>query len=381
MIDTLTKEHLKIFNRPYEHIFFSPGRINLIGEHIDYNGGLVFPMAINLGTYGVVSLREDRKVALFSHDFTDEIIYISIDDLEKESPFWTHYIKGMIHYLKEKHSVIQGFNLYIYGTIPNGAGLSSSASLELLTGVIVRELNGLDISNIDLALMGKKVENEYIGLNSGIMDQFSVAMGKKDYAMLLNTENLEYQYAPFDLGDNVLIVGFTHKKRSLADSKYNERFSECRESLKILNEEAKYAYLVDVPLSVLEKNKQSLGPILYKRVKHVITEQQRTKDIFKALQNKDIQKVASLLIEGHRSLQFDYEVSGIELDTLVDEFLKQGALGARQTGAGFGGCMFAMVPKQKVKNVLLKVEQAYKETIGYSPSFFEVYPSDGAGLL
>lgn len=381
MIDTLIKEHLKIFNRPYDHVFFSPGRINLIGEHIDYNGGLVFPMAINLGTYGVVSLREDRKVALFSHDFTDEVIYISIDDLEKESPFWTHYIKGMIHYLKEKHSITQGFNLYIYGTIPNGAGLSSSASLELLIGVILRELNGLDISNIDLALMGMKVENEYIGLNSGIMDQFSVAMGKKDHAMLLNTESLDYQYAPFYLGDNVLIVGFTNKKRSLADSKYNERFSECREVLKIINEEEKYTHLVDVPLAVLEKSKQNLGTTLYKRAKHVITEQQRTKDVFKALKNKNIQKVASLLIEGHCSLRFDYEVSGIELDTLVDEFLKYGALGARQTGAGFGGCMIAIVPKQKVKTVLLKVEQAYTKTIGYSPLFFEVYSSDGAGLI
>lgn len=381
MIEKLIKNHDKIFKKPHHHVFFSPGRINLIGEHIDYNGGLVFPMAINLGTYGVVSLRDDHFISVYSEGFSKIPYYINMERYRKGKPFWVNYIKGMLTYLKEDFDIKQGFNLYIYGTIPNGAGLSSSASIELLIGVIIRELNQIDISNQALAIMGKRVENEYIGLNSGIMDQFSIAMGKKDQAILLNTENLTYKYAPFNLGDNVLVVGFTNKKRSLADSKYNERFSECMQTLKIIQKDQDIDHLVEVSLDTLEQYKDKLDAILFKRVKHVITEQKRTKDVFEALKNNDIELLSKLLTEGHRSLQYDYEVSGIELDTLVDAFLKYGALGARQTGAGFGGCMIAVVPKSIVDETLPKVEKAYESVIGYKPLFFEVKASDGAKRL
>ena len=233
----------------------------------------------------------------------------------------------MIFYIKEKFSLNQGFNIYIYGNIPAGAGLSSSASLELLIGVVLRALNNLEISNKDLALLGMRVENEYINLNSGIMDQFIIALGKKDHAMLLNTRTLEYKYAPFDLGENVLVVGFTNKKRTLADSKYNERFNECKEALEILKKETKLNDLVDLKIEELEKYKDKLTNKLYRRVKHVITEQERTKKVFETLMKNDIKKLGKLLVEGHRSLQYDYEVSGLELDTLVNEFVKYGALG------------------------------------------------------
>lgn len=377
MIEKLIKRHNEIYKVIHDYVFFSPGRINLIGEHIDYNGGLVFPMAIDLGTYGVVSLRNDNIVMLYSEDFSEKPYKLNLNSFKKGKPFWTNYVKGMITYLQENFNVQQGFNIYIYGNIPNGAGLSSSASLELLIGVILKELNNIEISNKELALMGKRVENEYIGLNSGIMDQFSVAMGKENHAILLNTETLEYKYAPFNLGNNALIVGFTNKKRSLADSKYNERFSECRKALKIIQKDKQINNLVDLPLEELSKFKNKLDDTLYRRVKHVITEQKRTKDVFAALENNDILKLSKLLIEGHRSLQYDYEVSGIELDTLVDEFIKNGALGARQTGAGFGGCMIAIIPKHKINKLTNEVRKAYKEKIGYEPLFFEVKASEG----
>lgn len=381
MINELIKKYNRIYGVKHNYVFFSPGRINLIGEHIDYNGGLVFPLAINLGTYGIVGLRNDNIIMLYSEDFSKKPYKLDLTSFEKGEPFWTNYVKGMVKYLKEKFNIEQGFNIYIYGNIPNGAGLSSSASLELLIGVVLRELNKVEISNIDLALMGKRVENEYIGLNSGIMDQFSIAMGKKDHAILLNTETLQYKYAPFNLGENTLIVGFTNKKRTLADSKYNERFSECREALKIIRKDKPINHLVELSLKDLEELEKKLTDTLYRRVKHVVTEQSRTIDVFNALENNDILKLSKLLIEGHRSLQYDYEVSGIELDTLVDEFVKNGALGARQTGAGFGGCMIAIVPKNMVKKTNESVRQAYKKKIGYEPLFYEVEISDGATKL
>lgn len=381
MIDNLIKKHNEIFEKTHNYVFFSPGRINLIGEHIDYNGGLVFPLAINLGTYGVVSLRKDKKVKIYSEGFSKKPYIIDLDNFTKEGPFYTNYIKGMIFYIKEKFSNSQGFNIYIYGNIPAGAGLSSSASLELLIGVVLRALNNLEISNKDLALLGMRVENEYINLNSGIMDQFIIALGKKNHAMLLNTRTLEYKYAPFDLGENVLVVGFTNKKRTLADSKYNERFNECKEALEILKKETKINDLVDLKIEELEKYKDKLTNKLYRRVKHVITEQERTKKVFETLMKNDIKKLGKLLVEGHRSLQYDYEVSGLELDTLVNEFVKYGALGARQTGAGFGGSMIAIVPKKELKEIIKKVSKSYKEIIGYEADFFDVFASDGAKML
>lgn len=380
-MNNLVKRHTEIFGQKDSQVFFSPGRINLIGEHIDYNGGYVFPLAINLGTYGVVSLREDKMVCVYSEGFTEEPYQLDLDNFEKGNPFFANYIKGMIAFIKEKHPVHQGFNIYIQGNIPNGAGLSSSASLELLIGVIVRDLNQLSLTNKELALLGKRVENEYIGLNSGIMDQFSIAMGKKDHAILLNTENLDYQYAPFNLGNNVLVIGFTNKKRTLADSKYNERYNECRNALEILKAFKPMNHLVDLTLEALELYKEHLTDTLYRRVKHVITEQKRTLDVYEALEKKDINRVAKLLIEGHRSLQYDYEVTGIELDTLVDNFIDNGALGARQTGAGFGGCMIAIVPKDKTDEIIEKVGKAYLEKIGYEALFYTVTASDGAGKL
>lgn len=378
MIEKLIKRHNEIFTVNHDYIFFSPGRVNLIGEHIDYNGGLVFPMAINLGTYGIVSLRNDSLVMMFSEGFSKNPYQLNLETFKKGEPFWSNYVKGMITYLKEKFVINQGFNIYIYGNIPNGAGLSSSASLELLIGVVLREINDLNITNQELALLGKRVENEYIGLNSGIMDQFSAAMGKKDHAILLNTETLEYKYAPFNLGENTLIVGFTNKKRTLADSKYNERFNECREALAIIKKDKNINHLVEISIEELEKFKGQLTDVLFRRVKHVVTEQKRTIETFNALENNDILKLSKLLTEGHRSLQYDYEVTGIELDTLVDEFIQNGALGARQTGAGFGGCMIAIVPKNIVGKVTNEVKKAYKKVIGYEPLFYNVEISDGA---
>lgn len=382
MINNLKNEFKNIFNHMPDDVYFSPGRINLIGEHIDYNGGLVFPLAINIGTYGCISKRDDNKVVMFSDKYSKSKFEFSLDNLEKnKETFWVNYVIGMICMIKDhtKKDINKGFNLYIKGNIPSGAGLSSSASLELLIGSIINDLNNLNIDRVDLALLGQKVENEFIKLNSGIMDQFAISLGKKDNAILLNTSTLSYSYAPFNLGNNLLVIGFTNKKRSLADSKYNQRYSECQEALKLLK--TKFLYiknLCELELSDIENNKDLLGDVLYKRARHVVSEQQRTKDVYQALVNNDISKVSKLLLEGHKSLQEDYEVTGIELDTLVYNSIEYGALGARQTGAGFGGCMIAIVPKDKIDSYISNLEKKYLDTIGYSPIFYIAETSDGS---
>ena len=376
----------EIFGEQAEATFFSPGRINLIGEHTDYNGGHVFPCAISLGTYGAARKREDNKLRFYSANFEDlGIIETSLDDLKYDKKDnWVNYAKGMIYFLKETgHDVDKGMDIFIEGNIPNGSGLSSSASLEMLIGVIAQELFNLDIERVDLVKLGMETENKFIGVNSGIMDQFAVGMGKQNQAILLDTNTLEYSYAPVDMGNNVIVIMNTNKRRELADSKYNERRSECETAVGELQAKLdintlgeldaqtfdEYAYLIE------DENR-------LKRARHAVWENQRTMQAQAALEEGDLEKFGRLVNASHVSLEHDYEVTGIELDTLVHTAWKQeGVLGARMTGAGFGGCGIAIVDKDKVEAFKENVGKVYTEKIGYAPAFYIAEIADGTKVL
>ena len=376
----------EIFGEQAEATFFSPGRINLIGEHTDYNGGHVFPCAISLGTYGAARKREDNKLRFYSANFEDlGIIETSLDDLKYDKKDnWVNYAKGMIYFLKETgHDVDKGMDIFIEGNIPNGSGLSSSASLEMLIGVIAQELFNLDIDRVDLVKLGMETENKFIGVNSGIMDQFAVGMGKQNQAILLDTNTLEYSYAPVDMGNNVIVIMNTNKRRELADSKYNERRSECETAVGELQAKLdintlgeldaqtfdEYAYLIE------DENR-------LKRARHAVWENQRTMQAQAALEEGDLEKFGRLVNASHVSLEHDYEVTGIELDTLAHTAWKQeGVLGARMTGAGFGGCGIAIVDKDKVEAFKENVGKVYTEKIGYAPAFYIAEIADGTKVL
>ncbi|MFB5312175.1 galactokinase [Enterococcus gallinarum] len=366
--------------------YFAPGRINLIGEHTDYNGGYVFPASITIGTYGVARKRADKQIRLYSENFPEKgIITFSLDDLEyRKEDDWTNYPKGVIRYLKAAgHAIDSGIEIAFYGNIPNGAGLSSSASIELLTGVILDDLFGLAIERLELILTGKKVENEFIGVNSGIMDQFAIGMGKKDHALLLDTNTLAYDLVPAEFGDYVVAIMNTNKRRELADSKYNERRGECEEALKRLQTKLKIQSLGELDEATFFAHTSLIeDPTLIKRAKHAVTENQRTLKAKAALEAGDLESFGHLLDASHASLRDDYEVTGIELDTLVAAAQEQPAvLGARMTGAGFGGCAIALVKKSEWEAFATAVKESYREKIGYETDIYEASIDDGARKL
>lgn len=376
----------EIFGEQAEATFFSPGRINLIGEHTDYNGGHVFPCAISLGTYGAARKREDNKLRFYSANFEDlGIIETSLDDLKYDKKDnWVNYAKGMIYFLKETgHDVDKGMDIFIEGNIPNGSGLSSSASLEMLIGVIAQKLFNLDIDRVDLVKLGMETENKFIGVNSGIMDQFAVGMGKQNQAILLDTNTLEYSYAPVDMGNNVIVIMNTNKRRELADSKYNERRSECETAVGELQAKLDIKTLGELDAQTFDEYSYLIeDENRLKRARHAVWENQRTMQAQTALEEGDLEKFGRLVNASHVSLEHDYEVTGIELDTLAHTAWKQeGVLGARMTGAGFGGCGIAIVDKDKVEAFKENVGKVYTEKIGYAPAFYIAEIADGTKVL
>lgn len=383
MKSLLQNQFKKLYQRQNGQTYFSPARVNLIGEHIDYNGGFVFPCALSFGTYGIIAKRDDSIVNVYSHGFSKNLYRFNIHKLNKDPKVsWVDYIKGVLDVLnKSLHPITHGFDLYIASDMPNGSGLSSSASLESLVLVMLNDMFQFNLSKRDMAILGKQVENQFIGVNSGIMDQFAVLAGKKDYAIMLNTATLDFDYIPLMLDDYQLLVINSNKKRGLADSKYNERFHECQSALKQLKPAYAIEHLCDLTIDKLPQIKTQLDDTLYRRVKHCITEQQRTLDSAHALKNQDIITFANLLTASHQSLKDDYEVTGNELDILVSETLKAGALGARMTGAGFGGCIVSIINKKDLKHITETVKTNYKKQVGYEPSFYAVNPSDGTHYI
>ncbi|MGM0123899.1 galactokinase [Enterococcus sp. AZ194] len=387
MLKELQKEFQQVFDgEKAAGEYFAPGRINLIGEHTDYNGGYVFPASITIGTYGLARKRADKIIRMYSKNFEQlGRIEFSLEDLSyKKEDDWTNYPKGVIAYLLEEgYEISSGLDIFVYGTIPNGAGLSSSASIELLTGVIVRDLFDLSIEMLDLVKLGKRVENQFIGVNSGIMDQFAIGMGKKDHALLLDTNTLSYEVVPAAFGEYVVAIMNTNKRRELADSKYNERRGECEEALRRLQTKLPIQSLGELDEETFYANTDLIGDeTLIRRAKHAVTENQRTLKAKVALQANDLATFGQLLNASHQSLKDDYEVTGIELDTLVAAAQAQpGVLGARMTGAGFGGCGIALVKEAVLPDFIQTVGEIYKEKIGYAADFYKASIDDGARKL
>jgi galactokinase len=371
----VTEKFIELFGNDNLANYFSPGRINLIGEHTDYNGGYVFPAAISIGTYGVAVPRADNLVRVYSLNFEAVgIIEFTLDELiYSTESHWGNYVKGyLLKLIEAGHQFSHGFELVIEGTIPNGSGLSSSASLELLIGTIANDLYHLNLDRLTLVKLGQKVENEFIGVNSGIMDQFAIGFGEHGKAILLDTNTLNYEMVPAEFGDYKIVIMNTNKRRELADSKYNERRAECEEALKRLQKKLDINALGELSEAEFEANRELIGEvILEKRAKHAVYENGRTLKAKTALVAGDLVNFGRLLNASHQSLKEDYEVTGLELDTLAETAQKQvGVLGARMTGAGFGGCAIALVKANEIEHFIESVGAVYKNKIGYSAAFY-----------
>ena len=367
--------------------YFAPGRVNLIGEHTDYNGGHVFPCALTIGTYAIVRKREDRKMRFYSSNFKKlGIVEGSLDELKyKKEANWTNYPVGVVWaFLEKGYQVDKGFDMLLFGNIPNGSGLSSSASVEVVTGVALRDLFGFDdVSMIDIALYGQYSENNFNGVNCGIMDQFSIAMGKKDHAIFLDTSDLSYTYAPIQLKDEKIVIACSNKKRGLGDSKYNERRAECEEALAELQTKLSISSLGELTEKEFEANRDLIkSEVRQRRAKHAVYENRRTLKAVEALQAGNLEEFGKLMNASHVSLRDDYEVTGIELDTLVENAWEQeGVIGSRMTGAGFGGCTVSIVKTDCVDAFIENVGKAYLDKIGYAADFYVVEIGDGGRVL
>ncbi len=385
----------KLFNKFAElfgtpdgaHFYFSPGRVNLIGEHTDYNGGHVFPCALTMGTYGAARKRDDRMIHFYSMNLDRfGVVEASLDDLTNKNEYnWANYPLGVVWAFAEKgYNLDTGFDMVIWGNIPNGSGLSSSASLEVLTGVILTDLYGItDLSMTDLALIGQYSENNFNGCNCGIMDQFAVAMGKKDNAIFLDTNTMKYEYAPIHLEDAKIVITNSKVKHSLVDSAYNNRRQECTDALAALKTKLDINALGDLTPDEFEANKGLItDPVQLKRAKHAVYENQRTIDAVAALRDGDINKFGQLMNQSHISLRDDYEVSCEEIDILVDLAWKiPGVIGSRITGGGFGGCTVSIVKNDAVDTFINDIGKTYKEKIGHEAEFYTVDIGDGASRI
>ena len=367
--------------------YFSPGRVNLIGEHTDYNGGHVFPCALTLGTYGAARKREDNKIHFYSMNLDSfDVVEASLDDLTNKKEYnWANYPLGVVWAFKEKgHTITSGFDMVIWGNIPNGSGLSSSASLEVLTGVILTDLFEIkDLSMTDLALIGQYSENNFNGCNCGIMDQFAVAMGKKDHAIFLDTSDLSYEYAPCVLDGAKIVITNSKVKHSLVDSAYNDRRNECAAALKALQSELDIQALGDLTPEEFEAHKSLIkDEIQLQRAKHAVYENQRTIDAVTALKAGDIESFGKLMNQSHISLRDDYDVSCEEIDILVDLAWKiPGVLGSRITGGGLGGCTVSIVKNESVDTFIETIGKTYLEKVGHEAEFYTVDIGDGASRL
>ncbi len=369
------------------HVYFAPGRVNLIGEHTDYNGGHVFPCALTIGTYAAVRKRDDDKLCMYSMNFENlGVIESSIHDFTPLSgkEEWTAYPKGVMWAFSLKGFVMdKGLDMVLYGNIPNGSGLSSSASLEVMTGFMLTKEYGFNVSNTDLARIGQYSENNYNGCNCGIMDQFASAMGKKGNAIFLDTSNLSYEYAPVNLTDAKIVVTNSNVKHSLVTSAYNDRRNECETALTELQTVCTINSLGDLSEFEFDASAYAIGSaVRERRAKHAVYENQRTILAVKALKNGDIAEFGKLMNESHMSLRDDYEVSCPEIDVLVSEAWKiPGVIGSRITGGGFGGCTVSIVKNEAVENFKEVIGKAYKEKTGLTADFYVVEIGDGPRVI
>ena len=385
--DKLLESFQKHFKGTDEaRVFFAPGRVNLIGEHTDYNGGHVFPCALSFGTYMVARKNDDKKVRAVSLNFEKlGVLETSVENIEYEQALnWLNYVMGVTKTLQDKgFNIGQGFDILLYGNIPNGSGLSSSASVELATGIMLEHLFDLNIDRVELVKACQYAENNFNGVNCGIMDQFAIGMGKKNHAILLDCNTLEYKYAPLDLRDHTIVIANTNKRRELGESKYNERRAECERALVNLQTKLDIKYLGDLTVEVFNAHADLIdSEIDRKRARHAVSENQRTLEAVSALEKGDLEKFGQLMDASHISLRDDYEVTGKELDTLVElAWKEEGVIGSRMTGAGFGGCTVSIVKSENVETFMSRVGPAYKQATGYEASFYIADVGAGAREL
>lgn len=383
MKEKLLAEFERIFGGTDDvRVFFAPGRVNMIGEHTDYNGGHVFPCALTIGTYAAARRNGMDTCRFYSMNFEqlgvigadlEEMVY----DKEKD---WVNYPMGVLsHLIKAGYQIDEGMDFVFYGNIPNSSGLSSSASIEVLTAYAARELFGFTLDFVEMAKLAQKAENQFIGVNCGIMDQFAIAMGKKDNAIFLDTADLSYEYAPLVLKNAKIVIACSNKKRGLGDSKYNERRSECEAALALLQTKKDIKSLGELSEEEFEEIKDVIGDeTKIRRAKHAVYENQRTIHAVEALKANDITTFGALMNVSHVSLRDDYEVTGIELDTLVETAWKvDGVIGSRMTGAGFGGCTVSIVEEDKVASFIEQVGTTYQNKIGYAADFYVVDIGNG----
>ena len=387
MEQKLLEKFIELFGNEGEaHVYFAPGRVNLIGEHTDYNGGHVFPCALTIGTYMAARKRADRKLNFYSMNFEElGVLESSLDDLTpKADGEWTNYPKGVIWAFEGRGMKLNcGLDIALYGNIPNGSGLSSSASLEVVTGYMLRDLFGFDVTNQDLALIGQYSENNFNGCNCGIMDQFASAMGKKDNAIFLDTSDLSFEYAPIVLDGAKIVVTNSMVKHSLVTSAYNDRRNESAQALKDLQQVCGIKTLGDLTEEEFETYKSAIKDDINRaRAKHAVYENQRTIKAVKALKNQDLETFGKLMNASHVSLRDDYETSCEVVDVLVDEAWKiPGVIGSRITGGGFGGCTVSIVKDEAIDTFKEKLTAAYEEKVKKTPEFYVVSVGDGPSKL
>lgn len=388
MLEKLMQKFKELYGGDGElRTYFAPGRVNLIGEHTDYNGGHVFPCALTLGTYAVVRSREDRVLRFYSMNFDSiGVVETGLDELVPDpAASWTNYPKGVMWaFEKRGMKLSHGLDIAICGDIPNGSGLSSSASLEVLTGVILKDIFGFgETTMVDIALIGQDAENNFNGCNCGIMDQFASAMGRKDHAIFLDTNNLHYEYAPVKLPDAKIVITNSKVKHSLVDSAYNDRRNECETALKELQTVTDIQSLGELDEAQFEQYSSAIkDPVRLKRAHHAVHENQRTIRAVEALKNNDITLFGQLMNASHVSLRDDYEVSCKEIDVLVDLAWKtEGVIGSRITGGGFGGCTVSIVKNDAVDTFIKEIGAAYLEKVGHEAEFYVVEIGDGARRL
>lgn len=385
-VEKLIHDFVEIFGSGGEILtFFAPGRVNLIGEHTDYNGGHVFPCALDLGTYAVGRKRKDTQIRLFSQNFQGiGVLTVDVNHIRYDKDHdWANYPKGIVDTFQKAGWMIDtGFEALYYGNIPNGAGLSSSASIELVTSVLLKNLFHLNIDPMEMVKLSQRSENRFNGVHCGIMDQFACGMGKKGHAMLLNTNSLQYTYVPVEAPGISIVIANTNKRRTLADSKYNERRRECESALAALQEVVDIASLGELSEEAFERHQHVIADEAEKRrARHAVYENQRTIQAVAALNAGNIAQFGQLMNASHVSLRDDYEVTGIELDTLVEAAWEHGAIGSRMTGAGFGGCTVSLVATDQLEKFIENVGKHYEERIGYKADFYIVSIGDGARQL
>ena len=380
-VSELKRSFKEAFGLEADAVYFSPGRVNLIGEHTDYNGGFVFPCALSFGTYLLIR-KNGEKFVQFRSLNQPEVVKVTLDKLtERLEKSWANYPLGVFaQFVKRGYTFEQGFDIMIWGDVPNGAGLSSSAALEVVTAYALNDQLGTDLNRTELAKIGQKAEHEFALVNCGIMDQFASANGKKDHAIFLNCDTLDFELVPVKLDGVKVVISNTHSPHKLDSGAYNQRVAECKMAVEQLNKVRPIKYLAELTEAEFEKIENAItDPVAHKRARHVVGEVQRTTDAVKALKEGDIELFGKLMNASHVSLRDDYEVTGPELDTMAEEAWKiEGVIGSRMTGGGFGGCTVSLVKDEAIEEFKEKVGKAYEAKINIKPDFYIAEIGNGA---